>query len=81
MPSRPSKRSGVEFANYYSPKRWLTFDGDVSWSRARFTEPDPVGQYVPEAVGTVVSAGATVDNLHRTFGSFRLALFRPARAH
>ena len=53
------------------------FDADLSWSRARFTEFDPVGQYVPEAVGTVVSAGATVDGLHKTFGSIRLRYFGP----
>jgi outer membrane receptor protein involved in Fe transport len=35
------------------------------------------GQYVPEAVGTVLSAGATVDNLRRTFGSLRWRYFGP----
>src|SRR5450759_1807875 len=77
QPSRPSTRRGVEWANYYSPMKWLVFDGDVSWSRARFTEFDPVGQYVPEAVGTVVSAGATIDGYHRTFGSLRWRYFGP----
>jgi TonB dependent receptor len=77
QPSRPSTRRGVEWANYYSPMKWLVFDGDVSWSRARFTAFDPVGPYVPEAVGTVVSAGATVDGFHRTFGSLRWRYFGP----
>ena len=77
VPSPASKRSGVELANYYSPMRWLTFDGDLSWSDARFTEPNPAGPYVPEAVGTVASAGATVDNLHRAFGSLRWRYFGP----
>ena len=76
-PSRPSARRGVEWANYYSPMKWLVFDGDVSWSRARFTEFDPVGQYVPEAVGSVVSAGATIDGYHRAFGSLRWRYFGP----
>ena len=77
VPSPASTRSGVEFANYYSPRRWLTFDTDMSWSKARYTEPNPAGPYVPEAVGTVVSAGATVDNLRRTFGSVRWRYFGP----
>ncbi|HVZ21307.1 MAG TPA: TonB-dependent receptor [Vicinamibacterales bacterium] len=77
IPSRPSRRKGVELANYYSPARWLNFDADVSWSQARFTAADPAGQYVPEAVGAVVSAGATVNNLHRTFGSLRWRYFGP----
>jgi hypothetical protein len=77
IPSPASQRSGVEFANYYAPRPWLTFDGDVAWSRARYRDPNPAGQYVPEAVGTVVSAGATVDGFHRTYGSFRWRYFGP----
>jgi hypothetical protein len=77
VPSRPSARRGVEWTNYYRPMTWLVFDGDLSWSRARFTEFDPLGAYVPAAVGTVVSAGATVDGLHRAFGSFRWRYFGP----
>jgi hypothetical protein len=53
------------------------FDGDVSFSQARFTAYDPAGQYVPEAVGTVVSAGASVNGFHRTFGSLRWRYFGP----
>jgi hypothetical protein len=77
VPSRPSARRGVEWANYYSPTKWLVFDGDLSWSRARFTEFDPVGNHVPLAVGSVVSAGATVDGFHKTFGSLRWRYFGP----
>jgi len=38
---------------------------------------DPVGQYVPEAVGTVISGGASVDNFNHTFGSLRWRYFGP----
>jgi len=76
-PGPASRRYGVELANYYSPKRWLIFDGDVSWSRARFTEFNEAGQYVPEAVDAVVSGGASIDNFHRTFASLRLRYFGP----
>jgi len=76
-PSRPSTRRGVEWTNYYAPVKWLVFDGDVSWSQARFTTYDPAGQYVPEAVGTVVSAGATIDTYRRIFGSIRWRYFGP----
>jgi outer membrane receptor protein involved in Fe transport len=74
-PGPASRRYGVELANYYSPNKWLVFDGDVSWSRARFVEADPAEAFVPEAVGVVVSAGASVDGFHRTFGSLRLRYF------
>lgn len=77
QPSRPSARRGVEFTNYYRPLTWLIFDGDVSWSRARFTEFEQAGDYVPEAVATVLSAGATIDGFHRTFGSVRWRYFGP----
>jgi outer membrane receptor protein involved in Fe transport len=76
-PGPASKRYGVELANYYSPKPWMIFDGDVSWSRARFTDFSPAGQYVPEAVDVVVSGGASIDNFHRTFASLRLRYFGP----
>jgi hypothetical protein len=76
-PGPASKRYGVEFANYYSPKPWLVFDGDLSVSRARFTEYNEAGPYVPEAVDVVVSGGASVDNFHRTFGSLRVRYFGP----
>ena len=74
---RPSRRYGLEFANYYSPRPWLIFDGDVSWSRAKLADTDPVGDYVPGAVETVVSGGVTVDSLHKVFGSARLRYFGP----
>jgi outer membrane receptor protein involved in Fe transport len=74
-PGPASRRHGVEIANYYSPTRWLVFDGDVSRSTARFTEFNPAGQYVPEAVGTVVSAGVGVNGFHRTFAALRWRYF------
>jgi outer membrane receptor protein involved in Fe transport len=74
-PGPASDRRGIELANYYSPTRWLVFDGDLSLSRARFTKDNPAGQYVPEAVGAVVSAGVSVDRFHRVFGSLRWRFF------
>ncbi len=72
---RPSRRSGVEFANYYRPVRWLVLDADVSWSRARFTNGDPAGTFIPGSVETVVSGGVTVENLRRVYASARLRYF------
>jgi hypothetical protein len=76
-PGPASERYGVEIANYYSPSKWLVFDGDYSLSRAYFVGADPARNYVPEAVNTVISAGASIDNLRRTFGSVRLRYFGP----
>jgi hypothetical protein len=44
---RPSHRYGVEWANYYRPRPWLVFDGDLSLSRSHFTDGDPVGDAIP----------------------------------
>ncbi len=74
---RPSHRYGVEWANYYAPRPWLTFDADVTVSRARFTDTDPAGDLVPGAVATVVSGGVTLDSLRNVFGSVRWRYFGP----
>ena len=74
---RPSHRAGIELANYYRPRRWLTLDGDVSLSHARFTDVDVAGDNIPGSLETVVSAGATIDALHNVFGSVRLRYFGP----
>ncbi len=74
---RPSHRRGFEFANYYSPSRWLTVDADISWSHARFTNDDPAGEEIPGSVETVVSGGVTIDAWRGIFGSIRLRYFGP----
>ena len=51
--------------------------GPISLSRAYFTSPGFEGILVPEAVNTVVSAGASIDSFHRTFGSIRWRYFGP----
>lgn len=76
-PGPASNRHGIEIANYYSPRPWLVFDLDVSLSQARFQDAPPGEAYVPEAVGTVVSAGASVERWHRAFGSLRWRYFGP----
>jgi hypothetical protein len=73
---RPSHRDGIELANYYHPLPWLTFDADVAWSRARFTDGGD-STAIPGSVGTVVSAGTSIDDLRRFSFSARLRYFGP----
>jgi outer membrane receptor protein involved in Fe transport len=75
--TRPSRRRGVELANYYTPFDWLTFDADVSYSHARFENDDPAGRHIPGSVETVVAAGVAVHDLGGPFGSLRLRYFGP----
>jgi len=80
--SRPSRRTGVEWASFWTPRAGWTVDADVAWSRARFSDFDPVGDRIPGAVETVVSAGVAfdphgLDPLGGFFGSLRLRYFGP----
>jgi hypothetical protein len=70
-PGPASRRHGLEIANYYSPGRGIVFDLDASLSSAHLAG----GALVPEAVGTVVSAGVSVDRLKRLSGSVRWRYF------
>jgi hypothetical protein len=75
--SRPSRRTGIEVTSYVRPLRWLTVDADVAISRARFTDADPVGDFVKGAVERVASAGVSVEVWKGFFGSTRLRYFGP----
>lgn len=78
--SRPSRRYGVEWANYYTPNPWVTFDFDFSGSHARFRTWDPSGQYVPGSIETVVASGISVHDPNPDrgfFASLRLRYFGP----
>ena len=62
-PSRPSHRVGVEWSNHWTPHPWLLVDLDLAWTRARFTDDDPAGNYVPDALQWTAQAGVTLQNL------------------
>jgi len=74
---RPSRRVGVEWTNYARVKPWLIVDADLAWTHARFTDEDPVGNYVPGALDRVLSAGVTVEPRQPLFGSIRVRHFGP----
>ncbi len=72
---RPSRRAGIEWANYARLAPWLTADADISFSRARFADADPAGRYVPGALDRVISGGLTVEPRSPVYGSIRLRHF------
>lgn len=76
-PGRPSRRAGVEWANSYTPRPWLLFDADLSWSSARFTDDDSSGSAIPGAVRHVASVGASVSEYHRISAGLRLRYLGP----
>jgi hypothetical protein len=76
-PGRPSRRVGVEWTNYARLTPWMTVDGDLSFSRSRFTEPDVAGDFIPGSLDRVISAGVSVEPSKAVFGSLRLRHFGP----
>ncbi|MBA4147561.1 MAG: TonB-dependent receptor [Verrucomicrobia bacterium] len=82
--SRPSRRYGIEFANYYTPLKWLTIDADFSLSHSEFRDRAideatllPVGREIPGSIESVIAAGISVHDLNGFFGSLRLRYFGP----
>ena len=75
--SRPSRRTGVELANYYRLANWLTLDADVAFARARFRDGDVAGKRIPGAVEGVASAALALDNLGGYFGALQWRYFGP----
>ncbi len=73
--SRPSRRAGIEWTNFWQVSPRLALDLDVTYADARFTDDDPAGSDIPGAIVTTVAAGVTVDDLGRWFGALRLRYF------
>lgn len=72
-----SHRYGIEWTNYYKPTDWLTLDADYALTTARFAEiPNgATDNFVPNSVGRVISAGATVVAPNGLFGTIRFRHF------
>jgi len=62
-PNRPSTRRGVEWNNRWILMRWLLVDADLAWTHARFSDDDPAGNRIPNAVDKVGSIAVTARDL------------------
>jgi len=76
-PSRPSRRTGIELTGECRPVGPVHMDANLAYSRARFTDPDPVGEYIPGAVEGVVSAGITYEHPSGGSATLRVRYFGP----
>jgi len=76
-PSRPSRRVGIEWTNQYKVLPWMTLDFDFAYTRARFTDFDPVGNHIPGAPALVASGGVTFGGESGWFGALRARYFGP----
>ncbi len=77
-PSRASEREGVEIGVFYAPFDWLIVDADLAWTRARYADPDPAGDRIPNAVESVASLGMSINRDDIWFGGARVRYFGPA---
>jgi hypothetical protein len=76
----PSRRYGVEWANFYKPTRWLTLSADFSFTHARYLQPQDAvdgqsGLYIANSIPVVISAAAIVDLQSGVFAGVRLRYF------
>jgi hypothetical protein len=76
----PSRRYGIEWANFYKPRRWLTLSADFSFAHARYTDPQDTvtgtsGLYIANSIPVVISAAAVVETPSGVFGGARLRYF------
>jgi len=76
-PSRPSRRVGVEWTNQYQVLPWMRLDLDLAYTRARFTDFDPGGQFIPGAPAWVAAGGVTFGGDSGWFGALRARYFGP----
>lgn len=80
--SRPSRRIGGEIGATWSPGGaaqgpHLVLDGSVAYSRARFSDEDPAGDFIPGAIEGVASAGVALAKPAGWNGEARLRYFGP----
>ena len=60
--SRPSRRRGIEWTNYWEIDDHWTLDLDVTVTDSEFTDRDPAGRAIPGAIEDTVAAGVAYDS-------------------
>ena len=75
--SRPSRRYGMEFSNYWKPLKWLSVDADLAFARGRYRDEDPAGDRIPGAIEGVGQLAVTVAPSGPWSGSLRMRYFGP----
>jgi hypothetical protein len=73
--SRPSRRTGIEWTNFWQVHPRVGLDLDLTWTDAEFTDDDPAGAEIPGAIEGTIAAGISVTDLGKWFGALRLRYF------
>ncbi len=66
---RPSRRTGVEWSNHWTPGEHLLMDANFAWTRPRYSDNDPAGNRIPNAVQRVANLTFALHNLGPWSGS------------
>ena len=60
---RPSRRTGVEWRSQWTPGRHFSMDLGLAWSRPRYTDGDPTGLYIVNAMHKVAHLALSLRHL------------------
>ncbi|MEY4317006.1 MAG: hypothetical protein RI902_814 [Pseudomonadota bacterium] len=66
---RPSRRSGVEWSNHWTPSEHFLMDANVAWTRPRYSDNDPAGSHIANAVQKVANLTFALRNFGTWSGS------------
>ena len=75
VPSGATRRYGLELSAAWHPQSWLRLDLDMAWTRARFSELSPAGQYLPNAPEQVAALAIEINRQSGWFGGAHLRYF------
>jgi len=75
---RPSKRTGIEWGNHWTPTERYLLDANLAWTRPRYSDANTSGNYIPNAVQKVANLGIATRNMGPWSGSLSLRYIGPA---
>ena len=72
VPSGATRRYGLELTAGWHPQPWMRLDFDLAWTRARFSDFSPAGQYLPNAPEELAALGIEINRASGWFGGAHL---------
>jgi hypothetical protein len=69
---RPSKRTGIEWSNHWTPSDRYRLDANLAWTRPRYSDVNASGNYIPNAVQKVANLGFAIRNMGPWSGSLSM---------
>lgn len=75
---RASRRTGVEWSNHWTPGEHVLIDANFAWTRPSYTDSDPIGNHIPNAVQKVANLTFALRNLGPWSGSLGVRYIGPA---